>query len=220
MNALERNEEEGLLRQRIVHDILASIHEKERPISVYTYNIIYNSKYWSNPLYSKYCIRCYSKYADYLGNFYAKCSRHVGDYVPVFKFVHQHNLLGKGKHFSFYVLREGYTIISKEGRKGPDILVYKNGKLMSVWEITNYAQSSYMGFSRLYRYIKNLTNFDCKRVLVVSYRENFRRVHPDKTEEYNIEWTEKTLAKNKIFPVYMGYKDILPEKEISGWIEE
>jgi hypothetical protein len=220
MNTLERNEEEGRLRQRIIHNILATIHGKERPISVYTYNIIHNTRYWSNPLYVKFCVQCCFKYADFYGQFYAQCSRRVGDYLPVFKFVHQHNLVGRGKRFSFYVLREGYTIISKESRKGPDILVYKNGKLMSVWEVTNYAKGSYMKHSRLYRYIKNLTSFDCVRVLVVSYRDNFRKVHPDKTAEYNIEWTEKKLAKHKIFLIYMEYKDRLPEEEIpDGWVD-
>lgn len=144
--------------------------------------------------------------------------------VPVYTIKHKKNLLlNNGKGYSFWILPEGYTIVSIEKRKGPDILVFKDCKLRSVWEVTNYSKTSYMRWKRLYRYVKNLTRFkDCERMLIVSYPENFRKMHPHKTEEYNIEWTEKFLARKKIFLIYMGYKDVLPEEEeeaIMGWID-
>jgi hypothetical protein len=144
--------------------------------------------------------------------------------VPVYTIKHKKNLLlNNGKGFSSWILPEGYTIISIEKRRGPDILVFKNCKLRSVWEVTNYCKTSFMRYSRLYRYVKNLTRFkDCDRVLVVSYPDNFRKMHPDKAEAYNIEWTEKFLAKKEIFLIYMGDKDALPEEEkevISGWVD-
>jgi len=145
--------------------------------------------------------------------------------TSVYTITNTHSLLdpkvgGGTQGDKFYIYREGYTIVNRPGKKrGPDILVYKDGKRKSAWEITNYAKGSYMLYPRLYRYIKNLSKFDCDKILLVSYPDNFRHMHPDKTDEYNIEWTEKFLAKKRIFVVYMGHQDIPIEEEIEGWKE-
>jgi hypothetical protein len=125
---------------------------------------------------------------------------------------------GHSRGDRFYVYKDGITLIHRPKRKGLDIIVYKDGKKWSAWEITNYSKNSYMKWERLYRYIKNLTSVDCHRFLVVSYPDNFRKIHPNKTPEYNIEWTEKKLAKNHIFLIYYELKHTLPE--IIGWKDE
>lgn len=133
--------------------------------------------------------------------------------------------------FGTYVYREGITVVVRPLRKAPDIKVFKEGNLWSCWEVTNYGKIMngknkgklcYMKWDRLYRYIKNLTKFDCHRFLIVSHPDNFRLVHPDKTAEYNIEWTEKKLAKEKIFLIYWEFQHKLPEqeeKEVIGWVD-
>ena len=145
--------------------------------------------------------------------------------VSVYTIYNKYSLANKSKGGGsrgdrFYVYREGYTIVVRPLKKAPDILVYKDGKLKSAWEITNYAKTSFMKWKRLYRYIKNLSKFECDKLLVVSYPENFRKVHKGKTEEYNIENTEKLLAKKGIFIVYLGWYDELPkEGNVKGWTE-
>ena len=43
-----------------------------------------------------------------------------------------------------------------------------------VIEATNYARTSYIGPSDIKRYIKNLTSYNCYRVIVVSFPENIK----------------------------------------------
>lgn len=165
----------GLHRQKIVADIISSIHKNNPEINVYT-------------IYNKYSLLDPKR--------------------------------GGGAHGDrFYIPREGYAIVVRPQRKAPDILVYKDAVLKSAWEITNYSKDSYMMYHKLYRYIESLKQFDCPRILVVSYPENFRKIRPDKTPEYNIEWVEKELAKNHIFLIYMESQDLLPEIPIIGWKE-
>lgn len=127
--------------------------------------------------------------------------------------------VGSREHIT-WIYREGDTIVVRPKKSSPDILIYRDGKLKSAWEITNYDKTSFMKWDRLYRYIKNLSKFDCDKILVVSYPENFRKVHSGKTEAYNIENTENLLAKKGIFVVYLGWYDKLPEQNNQGCLDK
>lgn len=100
----------------------------------------------------------------------------------------------------FYVYKDGITILVRPKRKPLDILVFKNGKLWSAWEITNYRKTSYIRWNKFQHYIKNLTNLHCHRFFVISYFDNLRKVIDERrSEEWNIEEAQKVLAKNRIF---------------------
>lgn len=114
---------------------------------------------------------------------------------------------------------QGITIINRIENKPLDIVVYKNGQLWSVWEITNYSQDSYFQIPKFRTYIDNLTKYSrpCYRFLVVSFPNNFRRLFPEKDKEYNIKWAEKELAKNEIFLIYWELQHKVPE--LKAWID-
>lgn len=112
---------------------------------------------------------------------------------------------------------EGLKLILRPRRKGPDFLVMDGHKTLSAWEVANLSKTSYLKWNKVYNYINNLERYNCARFLVLSYPSNLRKVHPDKSEEFNIENTEKLLAKHHIFLIYMEYQDLeaLPENEES-----
>lgn len=118
---------------------------------------------------------------------------------------------------------EGLKLILRPRRKGPDFLVMYGHEVLSAWEVANLSKTSYLKWNKVYNYINNLERYNCARFLVLSYPSNLRKVHPDKSEEFNIENTEKLLARHHIFLIYMEYQDpeALPENEeiLAGWIE-
>lgn len=118
---------------------------------------------------------------------------------------------------------EGLKLIVRPRRKGPDFLIMNNRKVLSAWEVANLSKTSFLKWNKVYNYIRNLERYNCAKFLVLSYPSNLRKVHPDKTEEYNIENTERLLARHHIFLMYMEYQDpeAFPDNEeiIAGWIE-
>lgn len=121
----------------------------------------------------------------------------------------------------FYVYREGVTIVVRPYRKPLDILVYKNGKRFSAWEITNYEVENFMPYSKFWKYVDNLTIYTDSphKFLVVTSPSNFRKLLSDRTEEHNIRYAEENSATNHIFLIYWEQKTEPIEEIVSGWIE-
>lgn len=122
---------------------------------------------------------------------------------------------------TFYVYREGVTIVVRPYRKPLDILVYKDGKRFSAWEITNYEVKHFMSYSKFWKYVDNLTIYtdSPNKFLVVTSQLNFRKLFSDKTEEHNIAYAEENSAINHIFLIYWEQKTEPAEEVISGWID-
>lgn len=61
---------------------------------------------------------------------------------------------------------------------GVDILVHKNGKLVRVYESTNYGKPEfYIQPIRAKRYRDNLLQYHAEKILVCSYEENLEKIH-------------------------------------------
>jgi len=120
----------------------------------------------------------------------------------------------------FYVYRDGITIVVRPYRKPLDILVYKNGKRFSAWEITNYKVNNYMSYSKFWKYVDNLTLYtdSPNKFLVVTSPMNFRKLFEDRTEKQNIRYAEENSAINHIFLIYWEQKTE-PEEVMRVWIE-
>jgi hypothetical protein len=110
---------------------------------------------------------------------------------------------------------EGLKLIRRPRRKGPDFVIMDGHRILRAWEVANLRQTSYLKWNKVYNYIRNLERYNCARFLVLSYPSNLRKVHPEKSEEFNIENTEKLLARHHIFLIYMEYQDpeAVPDEE-------
>lgn len=72
-----------------------------------------------------------------------------------------------------FPLSKGYQVLVNEVvEKGVDMLVIQYNTPVLALEVTNYSENSYIPLKDLQRYINNLTQWSCKRVLVVTYRSN------------------------------------------------
>lgn len=144
-------------------------------------------------------------------------------HVSVLKYSLLDKLKKRPKGDKFYVCKEGITIINRQVRKPIDIMIYKNGQLWSVFEVTNLSKKSWFPLYKFKKYVENLTDVTSligsnpHKFFIVSYPENFRNLFIEKSKEYNIKWAEKYLAKNKIFLIYWEMQHMLPE--LRGWIE-
>jgi len=117
---------------------------------------------------------------------------------------------------NFFKNDPDFNVFNNQGsHAGPDILVKLKGKDFMCIEVTNYKLSSNMPNSRLLRYISNLKRYDCYRVLVVSFPENFRytnypykrNLKQPRSEQDRIKLTENLLKKHHIDIFYVGFQD-------------
>ena len=131
---------------------------------------------------------------------------------------------GKPKGDRYYVPREGTAIIVRSKNKPFDIMVYRQGRKWSVWEVTNYRRTTFMPIIKLRNYIQNLVRSRFPRkYLVVDFPENLREaIDRSKSAEWNIKQAEKEITESGITLVYWHKYNALPEleKEIEAWIKE
>jgi len=133
--------------------------------------------------------------------------QHLGYEVHVIKM--KHSLLdkfrGQPTGDRFYIYKDGVSIVVRPFRRPIDIMVYRNGQLLELWEITNYKRETYMTMKDFLKYIDNLSLKEAPyKYLVVSYPENFRHLDPYKTEKENISFAETKLKEKSIDAIYWG----------------
>jgi hypothetical protein len=72
--------------------------------------------------------------------------------------------------------REGYRVISDDiENHGVDLKVYDDSGLFLVIEVTNWRRRSYMCFVKAESVKSNFRRYSCKKLLVCSFEENYRR---------------------------------------------
>jgi len=115
--------------------------------------------------------------------------------------------LRKGELMTFHMIKKlqkeypkekGFQIwVNEVTMEGVDILITHATIPYLVMELTNYSKTSYIPYEDIQRYIENLSEWSCKRVLVVCYPSNL----------YN-----KKLK--------MSYFPLLKRHNIEVWYEE
>lgn len=206
----------GAVKEDLIAELLSKAYKKCMEFSVsrtyyYTYSDTFDKLF---------CMGIYNK-------------EELDDKLPedeVYVIYNKYTLLdkphGKPRGDRYYVPREGTAIIVRSKNKPFDIMVYRQGRKWSVWEITNYRRTTFMPIIKLRNYIHNLVNSGFPRkYLVVDFPENLREaIDRSKSSEWNIKEAENEIIKNGITLVYWHKYNALPELEkqieLEGWNKE